>query len=337
MLEETVTQQSNIKTTVFHSYPRTISSSSSGKAPLLIFIPGNPGFISYYAEYLTLIRETCTIDFEVLGISHAGFKSNSNNSTATEKDTDTEKIYTLDEQVQHKIEIIKSYMNAAEKESHGNGSNGSKMREIYILGHSVGCWLVQRLVDLTPELNYKFIGFICPVVINLHKSRKGSVLLSLSNVFGPQFYKPAILLSKLLSYTPVSVVNMLLNRVLQTDDDSVRDVTKSFITSSSLVKQSLGLASEEILKIQNDWQYQDIWFSKYDYIKKWIFMTSPDDWLSDSTQTELTDILCDAKNVDFDRDNSISHGFCIAQSEEFAKITVDALTKALPAQIQVQV
>lgn len=274
------------KTTIYHK-------SINNTKPLLVLIPGNPGFIEYYTEYLDLLSDLT--GFEILGISHAGFCT----------DDPTSKIYSLEDQIQHKVDVLNEYVEGD--------------RPVYIMGHSVGSWIMQRIVDRT-KFNYKFIGFITPTIVDIHKSTKGSVLHPIvSNM--SWFYKFVGTVSKALNCLPNSIITYLINSFINTEFQGAKDITNQFISNYQFVEQSLGLATEEMLRIQSDWEYQNKFFNDHKSVNKWIFFTSPDHWVNDETQANLEKLLKDDKRVLLDRNNTLRHSFCISQSELFAETT----------------
>ncbi|KAH3680877.1 hypothetical protein WICPIJ_008090 [Wickerhamomyces pijperi] len=313
-------------TTIFH-IPGSSSLSDSNEpqnkpSTLLIFLPGNPGFIQYYTHYLSLIHEALkpTTDIEVLGISHAGFEPEVGHC---------DKVFTLKEQVQHKIEIIEQFLNT------------EKQRDIWIFGHSVGCYIAQRVLsesdkDSKLRQRLKFIGLITPTIVDIHKSAKGVRMHGVSQIV-PNFNVYISKLTYLTSMLPGFALDGLVNYVVRNSTilDSF-NVTKKFLTNENTVKQCLGLAIEEMREIQDTWEYNFKFMEDFSHVQKWFFFTHPDSWVSLETQKDIETKLVNehSKHSCIDRDDEIGHSFCIDRSVEFCEITLRRLN-ALIAEVRV--
>jgi pimeloyl-ACP methyl ester carboxylesterase len=286
------------RSTVYHSIPVNASIAT----PILVFIPGNPGFIEYYTHYLDLLAEST--GFEMLGISQAGF-------CTVEAET-TNKIYTLNEQIDHKIDIMKQYT-----DNH---------REVYIFGHSVGSWIMQRIVERTSDIwNYKLIGFVTPTILDIHKSTKGAVMFPIVKQV-PWCYKVVGQLSRVISALPDRVIKLAVGYAIDSKFQGATEITTHFVSNHRYIEQSIGLATEELLTIHSDWEYHQNFFKKFESTNKWIFLTSPDHWVSYETQKDIEKSLENSNKVLFTRDDNIRHSFCISQSDIFADLTNEAIT-----------
>lgn len=104
---------------------------SGEDAPLLVWIPGNPGLLYYYQEMLHHLHLKHP-DWEILGISHAGMTLNAHSNTP---------IFSLQDQVDHQVEVINNF--------------SCKNRKIIIMGHSVGAYIVQKVC-----LSNKLVGSV---------------------------------------------------------------------------------------------------------------------------------------------------------------------------------
>jgi pimeloyl-ACP methyl ester carboxylesterase len=280
-----------VPTTVFH-----IPSNGAQNCPLLVFIPGNPGFVDYYTTYLTLIHDEYP-HFEVLGISHAGFSS---------LDGPMDSIYSLEEQVDHKVQILEKFND----------------RPIHILGHSVGCWILQRCVERLPDHDWAFHGMLMPTVVEIHKSKKGTVLNGItSRVNG--FAHFVGYLGHLVGVIPNSLTESLLQRALVGADGPSLNCTKLLVTNTGFIRQALGLAAEEMATIQDVWDYQPMWFERGNI---WCVFADNDHWVSDSTRDRLIDIISEHKRVSILKTGDYTHSFCISKSKEFAKVTIEEMS-----------
>ncbi|ONH67005.1 Lipid droplet-associated hydrolase [Cyberlindnera fabianii] len=280
---------SAVNTTVFHV------PSTTEKGPLLVFIPGNPGFINYYITYLDLLHADYP-HFEILGISHAGFSS---------LHGPDEEIYTLQDQIEHKIHVIKHFI------------GGEEDREVLIFGHSVGCYILQRVIDAL-KAKYTMYGMITPTVVDIHRSKKGVMLSAITGMF-ESFYYYVGYAGSLVKSLPSNIRDTFIGLALKNAIPEAKDATSTLITEPGFIRQSLGLATEEMKTIRGDWQYQDHWFSRPGI---WAFFAENDHWVRDDTRLQLVKIMEESgKNAVVDINGDFTHSFCVSKSKEFAELT----------------
>lgn len=271
-------------------------------------------------HYLSLLHEALspTVNVEILGISHAGF----------EPDVDhCDKIFTLEEQVKHKIEVTEQFLE----------NRDEAVRDVWIFGHSVGCFIAQRVItesskDSRFRQGLKFIGLITPTIIDIHKSHKGAKLSSIAQLL-PNFDTYVSKLTRIIRIIPNFIIDKAVEFAMR--NSTILDsfsITMKFITNENIVKQSLGLAIEEMNEIQDTWDYNLQFMKDLDNkdVIKWFFFTHPDNWVSQETQVEITERLVEPFQGAFvDRDDDIGHSFCIDRSAEFCEITLESLNEVI--------
>lgn len=145
----------------------------------LYFLPGNPGLIEYYREFLTAISKdphlnNSGIQYEILGESYKGFEvrgfTHDGNKSAP---------YSLKEQ----IAIVRRRL-----DHHFWGKEGKEPAKVVLIGHSVGAYILlevvahqqaaQRTASHKAEgSNYEIIGGIClfPTIVDLAGSPRGRI------------------------------------------------------------------------------------------------------------------------------------------------------------------
>lgn len=131
---------------------------------LCIFIPGNPGLISYYTEYLSELATKLAQDdppnkYTIFGLSHAGFNTSKEIQTIlhvgkhgfetkTNKKTRYEsRIHTLQEIINMEVDILEKIWQQRP---------GLK---IVLMGHSVGGYI---LMEILRTLNERYDGKCMP-------------------------------------------------------------------------------------------------------------------------------------------------------------------------------
>jgi pimeloyl-ACP methyl ester carboxylesterase len=97
---------------------------------LVLFIPGNPGLISYYTDYLTRLQGLSNNQLDVYAISHLGHTMNSPRSHG---------IASLAEQIDSKLAFFKTLPGDL---------------PVVLIGHSLGTWIG---VQARPHMAISFI------------------------------------------------------------------------------------------------------------------------------------------------------------------------------------
>ncbi|EGV61750.1 hypothetical protein PSN45_000437 [Yamadazyma tenuis] len=301
---------------------------------LLIFIPGNPGLVEYYITYLELIQQAHPT-FEIYCISHAGYQTTGD---YVKEGSKKYPVYSLDFQVKHKCKIINDIL-------HQKGGKAN----LYIMAHSVGAFIVQRvlkILEANRDVLVKFVGLICPTVINIKESTSGQVLSKLST------YLPLVQLGLVFSYvlgflfSNNAIKWMFRNFVFSSPKSATRNAAEALensvsasvklVTSGRIVKQTLTMAIEEMEMILEDDELNDWFFQELSAqgTKIWTYFAFTDHWVHDNTRNYILSKYHDESNPNLsfelgDVDDGITHSFCVDQSEEFAEITLKMMNQFL--------
>lgn len=328
-------------------YPLTTVFRQSAKkplanAPLLVFVPGNPGLIDYYTTYLGLIGDEFPT-FETLAISHAGYQT-SGDFLGANNDTTLQEYYDIDYQVRHKVSIIKDAL--------AQRGRGAKI-DVYILCHSMGAYVVQRIAksisqdaELSERINVKFIGLICPTIVDIAKSLLGIKFTRLFSIL--PIVQLALWICALLQFLlPASWVRHIIKNyiiaepvlndpaLLEAFNNALKATYKIFL-SRRIVSQALTMAQEELRVIRRDDDFNDWFFNELPRggTHIWSFFAAHDYWVHESSRDYILARYHDINNqkVRFeigesakDGGKAIDHSFCIDQSVEFAEVTCRAL------------
>ena len=271
--------------------------------PLFVWIPGNPGLLEYYEELLELIHKKHP-EWEILGISHAGMSSG---NPLLEGNDHT--IYSLEDQIDHKIDVINSF--------------SSKERPLIIMGHSVGCFMAQRVI-LSKHLvgEVKHMGLLMPTVIDIHLSKKG---IFMTRVLDWVKYFPYYLgwVSQMIFYTilPLSVVKFIISKAmtLMIDSKAVH-ATQVLLRNSKFIQQALGLAKYEMLVIRDDWEFQRQLanFCNEKGVKSWVLFANNDHWVSNHTRSKLIEFYkdnCNNEDLKIYLTDKVPHAFVVKSSQ----------------------
>lgn len=307
-------------------------------APLLVFIPGNPGLIDYYTTYLQLIHERFP-HYDVVAISHAGFQTSG--EFVREGSTNDQRFYDLDYQIHHKCEILKKYILS------GNTN-------LSFLSHSVGGYIVQRVIqgllqdeEVNHMIKIEFSGLICPTIVDIAKSDSGVFFSKLFRYLPVVSLAVAVisLLQLLLpdSWARYIIKSCVISRPVSSDErlkeswNNSVDATFKIFKSKRIVRQALTLAQQELQVIHRDDEMNDWYFlqlPKMHGVRHWCFFAANDYWVHDNSRDYILSryhsdkdngVFFQIGNTSNENCRSITHSFCIDQSVEFAQITCEAL------------
>lgn len=311
---------------------RAIRTTSRKRNPTLILIPGNPGLVDYYKTFLKTLSHNFS-QWDIWCVSHAGF------STAKGSDREPYSFYSLDEQVYHKVRIVLKII--LEQYTPNNPV------PLYFLSHSVGSWVVQRVIkelvhdsSLAGKFSIEFSGMICPTISSISESKSGVICKFLCNWL-PISFLAAMMATVLRFVLPALVERALIGRILgqkpkvkdekYTEITHAVDATHELYSRNGIIKQALELSKEEMARIDGDQEVNDWYFCELSKTCKcWVFFAQADCWVHDKTRELIIRRYRDNANVAFDVDSTdagIEHSFCVGQSSVFAQITIDAIKR----------
>ncbi|XP_024985939.1 lipid droplet-associated hydrolase isoform X2 [Cynara cardunculus var. scolymus] len=102
----------------------------------VLFIPGNPGVVTFYIDFLESLYEQLGETASITGIGHISH---------SEKDWEHRKLFTLKEQIDHKIDFIQQELQALEV-------------PLVVVSHSIGSFMSLEIIKRIPEKVAYFIG-----------------------------------------------------------------------------------------------------------------------------------------------------------------------------------
>ncbi|GFQ78591.1 lipid droplet-associated hydrolase [Trichonephila clavata] len=125
---------------------------------LILFIPGNPGALEYYIEFIKALYEGLQRAIPIWGISHAGHVSPPPGCTVP-KLQDNENLYSLEGQIHHKMAFINTYV--------------PRDRRVILIGHSIGCYIVLELLKRLPHIQVIRCFLLFPTIERMSTSPQG--------------------------------------------------------------------------------------------------------------------------------------------------------------------
>lgn len=327
-------------TSTYHQPP---IESRKHNVPVLLFIPGNPGLVEFYITYLNLVQQKFPT-FEIFCISHAGYE--------TEVEDGEFEFYSFDYQINHKFDIIKLMI--LEKNKKDN-----KQVDLYFMSHSFGSYLIPRVIEklikdkeIENRFTIKLAGLICPTLIDIEDSQSGLYFTWLFSWI-PFLVPITVALSSLLKliFSEATLRRIIGNKVVQKpveqDEKSIEGWENSvtgcynLFRSNNIIRHSLMLCQKELELIKPDEETYDWFFEKFPVqydCQIWTFYADFDYWIHDTSRDHFLERYAGElknKNLWFTVDDTgITHSFCVNQSVEFAKITVEKLAMIFPDGIQ---
>ncbi|KAL4981166.1 hypothetical protein BDW66DRAFT_146920 [Aspergillus desertorum] len=268
----------------------TGSSSPSASSPwpiTIYFISGNPGLISYYHAFLSVLSKKIASSqlaghsgLHIVGHSLAGFEL----ETETVQDEDGKQIYDLEEQicfVQRRLEghmrglradpTASSYRN--DLVSHAATEVERPRPKVILIGHSVGTYIAMEILrrhrerqsttndDVDADANFEITGGIMlfPTVLDIAKSPSGRKLTLLLRII-PQLALVVSLFARILTtILPDGLLRGLVRSIMQSPPECAVDATTRFLRSRWGVREALHMAADEMRTITSDKWSEDVW------------------------------------------------------------------------------
>lgn len=202
--------------------------------PLVVLIPGNPGIIEYYEDFLLEIYNRFQGNIHVCGISHAGHDEVWKNPMAPPPNENWQ-LYGLEGQVRHKLEFVKSFV--------------SSSRPLYLVGHSIGAYMALRILGELGRLNVRRSFLLFPVFERMREAPNARSL-----VWNARLLKAVTrLVVLLLMVLPEAFKCALVGWYCRTLPEGIRD--RSFAATCTLFTPTvfrlmIDMAEEELQQVK---------------------------------------------------------------------------------------
>ncbi|XP_017977731.1 PREDICTED: lipid droplet-associated hydrolase isoform X2 [Theobroma cacao] len=118
----------------------------------VVFVPGNPGIITFYKEFVESLFELLGGTASVSAVGYAG---------QTEKNWEHGKLFSLQEQIDHKMEFIK-------------GQNIEV--PLVLVGHSIGSYISLEMLRRLPKKAVYCIGLYPFLALNLQSKKQSTIV-----------------------------------------------------------------------------------------------------------------------------------------------------------------
>ena len=326
---------------------------------VLFFIPGNPGLISYYHNFLSLLStHPKTSSCIVVGFSLGGFEisqltpfpidNNGLNSICASpgvKPADPDRGYSLEEQIRLTYGRLRKI---CESVNDIEGSFNTTVIKVILVGHSVGAYIALECVRhhalyraegarrhaAPPGFEISGAILLTPSIVDIAKSRSGRILTAFITCI-PRFARLVSSVVRLLvQLIPKGALEGLVGWVAgMPRGSSALEATICFLESGKCVRQCLELAADEMRTIKQDRWGIEVWGDAMQSAAGWgvklmFYFADKDRWVADSTRTEIikTRGRVDGERgaewkpeIIIEKKDSVMHGWCIRHNEIVAE------------------
>lgn len=281
------------------SSPATNGVPSTKPSIVLLFIPGNPGLVSYYTGWLSSIQSHLP-STAVYAIGHLGHSPSSATFAWTPKGAAS-----LQDQVEHKVAFIDEL-----SKTHNFGP-GKDQTKLVLLGHSIGCWIACEALKLRPTLVSALHHFF-PTLSHMAATPNG---IRLSPLFRPPLFPSLSLTTAALSFLPAALLSPLVGLLTRQLSPSAT-VTTTLVQSPGTVLAALSMAGEEMTRVTG---LDEEMLSEFGGRMWWYWAKGEEDgWVRDSSVKEEVECL-DKAGYGAERrwrcEEGMQHAFCLDPGE----------------------
>ncbi|KAJ6778495.1 LIPASE [Salix koriyanagi] len=198
----------------------------------VLFIPGNPGVVSFYKDFLESLYELLGASASVTAIGHISH---------TEKNWEHGKLFSLQDQIDHKVDFIKQELQNIEL-------------PIILVGHSIGSYISLEMLRSLEKVTY-LIGLYPFLMLNPLSKQQSNI----ENV------AESSILSALLSFSvatlgllPQCTLRFMLSKSLGSSwSDTAIDAACSHLLQYHTFRNMLYMALMEFRKLSEmpDWAF----------------------------------------------------------------------------------
>ncbi|KAF2841398.1 hypothetical protein M501DRAFT_969798 [Patellaria atrata CBS 101060] len=326
------------RTEIRFDIPASGAANGPSSTYLIFFIPGNPGLIEYYHEYLERLYISLSsftspmenVSFELYGRSLRGFECG---EESVKPDKMDDKTLELPLGLQDQISFVERTLSHTFHRLQHNSTKGASNVNVILIGHSLGTYIsleiIRRVREEMETASLRIAGAIClfPTVVDLAASPKGKKLKHFLHLQSLPILIPILchLIKVIIILIPLRVLTLLIRLVLGFANDAAR-TTSSFLKSKNGVHQALYMAVDELRQMNHDAWDSEIWGATHPSPhphprpKLFFYYGQKDDWIADETRDALIKLRGRNHRNGNDDDwrpimvidkNRIPHDFCV--------------------------
>ncbi|GAA5843671.1 hypothetical protein JCM3766R1_007204 [Sporobolomyces carnicolor] len=268
---------------------------------VLVFVPGNPGLVSYYDSFLSTLQASLPTEIkettEMYAVGHLGHSLKAERDGMVKGFKPSQQA-TLEEQVQSKVEFIDEIA----------GKHGKDAR-IMVLGHSIGSWICLQMLKQRPN-SISSAHLLFPTISSMSLTPNGR---KLSPLFSSWTLQPLFFSTSFFSYLPTGIVSTLVS-VLTGQSGPGSATTTSLVASPQTVVAAVTMAAKEM---------HDVSELDRDLLKKvgykcWWYWAEPgkDGWVLEDSIREIEETLGDDPQMKEKRERcreGMPHAFVLSE------------------------
>ncbi|CAD6215884.1 GSCOCG00000700001-RA-CDS [Cotesia congregata] len=282
--------------------------SQTGSKDLVIVIPGNPGIPSFYSGFIKSLKSRLPSETPVWTVGHAGHVQPPKNLCFMSEDDSDKPVYTLQDQLEHKVAFIKQYV--------------PKDAKLHLVGHSIGSWCILQLLK-DPEIAKQVVRcyLLFPTIERMAETPNGKFLTN----FVLRAATLIVFLAWIFSFFPV-VLQSILIRIFGgffagVTNKSIKPVRQ--LLEPPVLDRVFKLAQDEMVKVR---ERDDELISNYED-KLWVYYGATDGWTPQNYCTELK-----AKHPDINAQickRGFRHAFVLTDEVEVGKMVGDIISETM--------
>lgn len=283
--------------------------------PLVMVVPGSPGMGHFYVPFATRLFQLSQERADVCVVSHAGHSPGVRRSssclsaagkgvaTPPPEGEETRDWFDLEDQVAHKMAYLEQRVLGRE--------------EVYLVGHSIGCYMILQMLQRLPPLLIKKAVMLFPTIERMSETPNGRKLAPLFSTYR----RVATSLVGLLSWCPEWVREFVLRQYLYTTPaEHLGHMTRALTTVDGHSMHNIlcmaGQEMEEVAALPEDLVRR--------HIDRLVFYYGSDDsWTLKSCYQDMAERFPD-KEVHL-CSHGYPHAFVLTASDEMAKFVFSRL------------
>ncbi|KAJ5146026.1 uncharacterized protein N7515_000590 [Penicillium bovifimosum] len=311
----------------------TTTGPPSDEKTTIFFVSGNPGLISYYHPFLSLLsrcldeakEKTSNVSFQIYGCSLGGFEITDESSRPPSSTNG------IDLDLEDQIRFVQGKLSALMQDNSNHQAGIDKRQKVILIGHSVGAYIAMEILrrhrEASPESDFDIIGgaMLFPTVQDIAASPSGQKLTTLLSII-PRLAVVVGLFARLLTFLlPTALLRAVVGFVMNNPPVHALDATCAFLKSRGGVRQALHMAADEMRTITSDKWSDDVWgaaSAREPIAKLFFYFGRNDHWVADQTRDDIvavrgrkdgelgpTMVVCE---------EGLPHAFCLNHSDVMA-------------------
>ncbi|XP_050460389.1 lipid droplet-associated hydrolase [Cataglyphis hispanica] len=276
---------------------------------VVLVIPGNPGVPRFYEEFIKALYSRLTLDTPVWIIGHAGHVQPPDNlEIAMPSDEKWAECYSLNAQIQHKVEFIKKYI--------------PEDAQLHLIGHSIGAWFVLNLLknnDINGRIKKCYMLF--PTVEYMADSPNGILFCNFVSRIAPVLIFLSWIFTEMFPVSLQSLMIRIFGIFWGIPARSVKAVQE--MLNPKVLSRIINLAREEMKYVK---EADDKIISKHND-KLWFYYGANDGW---TPQKYYKNMISKHPNLNVQLcQRGFQHSFVLKNDVEMGHIVGDLINEEL--------